>query len=85
VNFLPPLSLFTPIFKGRKEGRQWKKGMRGKKERKELTLFLYRPVVMVPDPGLSKNLTKEATQVLSSLEEFDPAAWGLPPYDSSTT
>lgn len=43
------------------------------------------PVVMVPDPGLSKNLTKEATQVLSSLEEFDPAAWGLPPYDSSTT
>jgi len=40
------------------------------------------PVVMVPDPGLGKELTKEATIVLSSLLEFDPAAWGLPPYAS---
>jgi pseudouridine-5'-monophosphatase len=40
------------------------------------------PVVMVPHPSLGKELTKDATVVLPSLEDFDPAAWGLPPYTS---
>ncbi|KAG7205666.1 hypothetical protein KM043_007616 [Ampulex compressa] len=37
-------------------------------------------VVMVPDPNLPKNLTKNATIVLKSLEEFNPENFGLPPY-----
>ncbi|KAL3700610.1 hypothetical protein R1sor_018632 [Riccia sorocarpa] len=38
------------------------------------------PVVMVPDPQLDKSLHQGATQILSSLLEFDPSFWGLPPF-----
>ncbi|XP_022118197.2 pseudouridine-5'-phosphatase [Pieris rapae] len=37
-------------------------------------------VVMVPDPRIDKSLTTEATLVLSSLEEFKPELFGLPPF-----
>lgn len=37
-------------------------------------------VVMVPDARTDKELTKGATQVLSSLEDFKPEQFGLPPY-----
>ena len=35
---------------------------------------------MVPDANLSQDLWGGADQLLGSLEEFDPALWGLPPY-----
>lgn len=37
-------------------------------------------VVMVPDPQLGPLLREGATEVLGSLEEFVPEAWGLPPF-----
>ncbi|CAK9193449.1 unnamed protein product [Sphagnum troendelagicum] len=37
-------------------------------------------VVMVPDPNLDPSLCQEADEVLSSLLEFDPCSWGLPPF-----
>ena len=37
-------------------------------------------VVMVPDPNLEAGLRGRAQMELGSLAEFDPAAWGLPPY-----
>ena len=42
------------------------------------------PVVMVPDPRVSAEDRQAATQVLDSLLDFDPAAWGLPPFPKST-
>ncbi|CEH18481.1 Predicted haloacid-halidohydrolase and related hydrolases [Ceraceosorus bombacis] len=42
-------------------------------------------VVWVPDPNLRALLSKEnedlnADQILESLEDFEPEAWGLPPF-----
>lgn len=44
-----------------------------------------RPVVMVPDPNLDASLCQEADQVLTSLLEFDPTHWGLPPFSSCSS
>ncbi len=43
------------------------------------------PVVAVPDPMLDRGKLGGADLVLSSLEEFDPAAWGLPPFSNTET
>ncbi|XP_031481889.1 (DL)-glycerol-3-phosphatase 2 isoform X1 [Nymphaea colorata] len=37
-------------------------------------------VVMVPDPALDIGLQNEADQVLTSLLDFQPSDWGLPPF-----
>jgi pseudouridine 5'-phosphatase len=38
-------------------------------------------VVAVPYPGMSHQDFGGASQVLSSLESFNPASWGLPPFE----
>ena len=40
-------------------------------------------VVAVPDPQMDRTPYQEADQVLNSLIEFDPQAWGLPPWPSA--
>jgi pseudouridine-5'-monophosphatase len=37
-------------------------------------------VVAVPNPGMNTDDCRAADQILPSLEAFDPAAWGLPPF-----
>ena len=37
-------------------------------------------VVMVPAEYVNKALYSKASQVLTSLENFDPGLWGLPPF-----
>jgi pseudouridine-5'-monophosphatase len=37
-------------------------------------------VIAVPDPNVNRNEFHAADEVLGSLGEFDPEAWGLPPY-----
>ena len=40
-------------------------------------------VVAVPYPGMSHEAVGGASQVLSSLESFTPAFWGLPPFEQA--
>ncbi|KAJ6822452.1 (DL)-glycerol-3-phosphatase 2 [Iris pallida] len=40
-------------------------------------------VVMVPDKNLDASYLKHADQVLTSLQDFNPREWGLPPFDAS--
>jgi len=35
-------------------------------------------VIAVPDPAMDRDVFRDADQVLGSLDEFDPSAWGLP-------
>ncbi|XP_050220302.1 (DL)-glycerol-3-phosphatase 2 [Mercurialis annua] len=39
-------------------------------------------VVMVPDPRLDSSYHADADQVLSSLLDFNPSFWGLPPFEN---
>ncbi|CAK9329840.1 unnamed protein product [Citrullus colocynthis] len=40
-------------------------------------------VIMVPDPRLDSSYHGNANQVLSSLLDFNPKEWGLPPFEDS--
>ncbi|XP_023529419.1 (DL)-glycerol-3-phosphatase 2 [Cucurbita pepo subsp. pepo] len=40
-------------------------------------------VIMVPDPRLDSSYLGDADQVLSSLMDFNPKEWGLPPFEDS--
>lgn len=40
---------------------------------------------MVPDPRLDSSFHETADQVLSSLLDFNPSEWGLPPFDKAAT
>lgn len=42
-------------------------------------------VVMVPDPRLDSSFHAVADQVLKSLEDFNPADWGLPPFEVASS
>ncbi|KAF5742888.1 (DL)-glycerol-3-phosphatase 2-like [Tripterygium wilfordii] len=42
-------------------------------------------VVMVPDPCLDSSYHTTADQVLSSLLNFNPKDWGLPPFDDPSS
>lgn len=37
-------------------------------------------VIMVPDPKVSDEQRRNATQVLTTLENFKPEQFGLPPF-----
>jgi len=37
-------------------------------------------VIAVPDPDMTFEAFRAADDILRNLDEFDPAAWGLPPY-----
>lgn len=51
-------------------------------EKLVLTLII-RKVIMVPDPRLDSSHHGNANQVLSSLLDFNPKEWGLPPFEDS--
>lgn len=40
-------------------------------------------VVMVPDDNLAPEMRDGADEVLTSLVDFSPESWGLPPYDTT--
>ncbi|KAL0383255.1 UNVERIFIED_CONTAM: (DL)-glycerol-3-phosphatase 2 [Sesamum calycinum] len=40
-------------------------------------------VIMVPDPRLDSSFHQTADQVLSSLLDFNPSEWSLPPFDKA--
>ncbi|KAK9104883.1 hypothetical protein Scep_021727 [Stephania cephalantha] len=40
-------------------------------------------IVMVPDPRLDRSYLAAADQVLSSLLDFNPSEWGLPPFEDA--
>ncbi|XP_022098003.1 pseudouridine-5'-phosphatase-like [Acanthaster planci] len=40
-------------------------------------------VILVPDPRLDQTKAKDANLILSSLKDFVPEDWGLPPYSSA--
>ncbi|XP_020265852.1 (DL)-glycerol-3-phosphatase 2 [Asparagus officinalis] len=40
-------------------------------------------VVMVPDPKLDASYQKDADEVLTSLLDFNPSNWGLPPFQDA--
>ncbi|KAL3641501.1 glutathione synthase [Castilleja foliolosa] len=42
-------------------------------------------VVMVPDPRLDSSFRETADQVISSLLEFNPGEWGLPPFEKAAS
>ncbi|KAG6414419.1 hypothetical protein SASPL_127141 [Salvia splendens] len=42
-------------------------------------------VVMVPDPRLDSSYKKMADQVLSSLLDFNPSEWSLPPFEKAAS
>jgi hypothetical protein len=44
-------------------------------------IFIYRSAVMVPDPRLDSSYHDAADQILSSLLDFNPSDWGLPPFE----
>ncbi|KAL3643061.1 glutathione synthase [Castilleja foliolosa] len=42
-------------------------------------------VVMVPDPRLDISFRETADQVISSLLDFNPSEWGLPPFEKAAS
>lgn len=40
---------------------------------------------MVPDPRLDSSYQKMADQVLSSLLDFNPSEWSLPPFENAAS
>ena len=40
-------------------------------------------VVVVPDPNMDHSHYKNASQIISSLKDFDPEYWGLPKYTNT--
>jgi len=41
-------------------------------------------VIVVPDPNMADHPFPEADEILASLEDFDPAKWGLPPFSEQS-
>jgi pseudouridine-5'-monophosphatase len=48
----------------------------------EAALAAKMSVVVVPDPHMDKAVYAKASQILTSLTEFDPSVWELPPFAS---
>ena len=49
----------------------------------EAALAAGMPVVVVPDPNMDHCHFKNASQIISSLKDFDPEYWGLPKFAES--